>query len=534
VTDHTVTGRAVTAVGGGPLGLVVPVYDEAARVGEFTGVLAEHARTLPSGSEVLFVDDGSTDGTAEAIESILARHRGAPASVLRRPHRGKGAAVSAGLQALGQPHLGFCDLDLSTPLDQLDLVVEAARRAPLLAIGSRDLAGSRLVRPESPVREALGRTYNRLLQATVTPGVVDTQCGAKAAPLEVWRAVLAHCREEGFAWDAEVIAVARALGIEVLEVPVAWSHDDRSKVNVVRDGAAMVRATPRLWRSARRARSAAAPRVPAPDATVPAARGTREVFDDANAEALMAADGAHWWFRSKAALVATALRRTAPVGGEPGRGWLLDVGAGSGGVTALLGWAPQHVVVVEGHEALVRRARQQHGFAGARADVAQVPVADGAASVVCLLDVIEHLEDPVAALREAGRLLGDDGRLVVNVPAHGWLWSAADEALGHLRRYTRRSLRAELERAGFEVVTCSHVFSWLVPAAWVSRRVVRPGTADLGLDRTSPVLDRVAMVLTALERKALTRVSSPIGTSVLAVARPRPAGRAGTGSGDRR
>jgi hypothetical protein len=92
----------------------------------------------------------------------------------------------------------------------------------VLAIGSRDLATSTLLRPESPVREALGRTYNRLLQATITPGVVDTQCGAKVASRAVWEAVLAHTTELGFAWDAEAIAVARALGIEVQEVPIDW------------------------------------------------------------------------------------------------------------------------------------------------------------------------------------------------------------------------------------------------------------------------------------------------------------------------
>jgi SAM-dependent methyltransferase len=179
------------------------------------------------------------------------------------------------------------------------------------------------------------------------------------------------------------------------------------------------------------------------------------------------------------------------------------------------------VAVVEGNGALVGQARRAHGLAGVQAEVGRLPVAGGSAEVVCLLDVIEHLVDPVPALREAARVLSPEGRLVVNVPAHRWLWSAADESLGHIRRYTRSSLRSELDAAGLEPVLVSHVFSWLVVPVWVTRRMAAGGGAELGLDRTSFVVDRAAMVLTALERALLGRVSTPLGTSVLCVARRR-------------
>ncbi|HEX5614454.1 MAG TPA: bifunctional glycosyltransferase/class I SAM-dependent methyltransferase [Acidimicrobiia bacterium] len=504
------------------LGLVVPVFDEAERLADYGKPLVDFIARQPPGSELVFVDDGSTDGTLLRLDELVAAAPSAPVRVLRRPHLGKGATVAAGLHTLTTPLVGFCDVDLSTPLEELERIVSAAARAHALAIGSRDLTTSHLVRPEGPIREALGRGYNRLLQATVTPGVVDTQCGAKVAPRDVWARLLPHCREVGFAWDAELIAVAQALGVAVVEVPIDWRHDERSKINVGRDGIAMVLATPRIWRRARRAAATAVAASPPVAVAAPSATAAerREVFDDENATILAGSDRSHWWFRSKAAFVATALRRTAAP--RPERGWLVDLGGGAGGVTALLGWPPDRVAVLEGNAALARQARAVHGLAAARSTVDRVPLASGTAEVVCLLDVIEHLHDPLGALREAARLLPPGGRLVVNVPAHPWLWSAADEQLGHVRRYTRRALRAELASAGFTPVVLTHVFSWLVPPVWFRRKVVSGGSAELGLDQTSWAIDRAAMVLTALERSAIGRASLPFGTSILCVATRRP------------
>jgi len=488
-----------------PLGLVVPLFDEAARVREFVPELVAFIDARPVGSQLIFVDDGSRDGTLEAVGALVRASGTRRVRTLRRPHLGKGAAVAAGLGALEAPLRAFCDLDLATPLDDLLRIVAVGARPGVLAIGSRDLAGSSLVRPEAPSRELLGRAYNRVLQAVLTPGVVDTQCGAKAARAEVWNALLPHAREPGFAWDAEVVALAARFRFRVAEVPIAWSHDPRSKVRVLRDGVGMLRAIPRIWRRHRGSGPASATVAP-------------EIFDIANAERLLESDRTHWWFRSKAAFVATALLRTEPASGNRGR--LVDAGAGAGGVTALLGWSADEVTVVEGSAALVARAVDQHGLSGVQGSVNALPFAPGSLSVLCLLDVIEHLDGPVAALEEARTALAADGRLVVNVPAHAWLWSAADEALGHRRRYTRKLLTQHLRAAGFEVVVLTHVFSWLVPPVWLARRVVRPAEAALGLDQVSPLVDRASMLLTWGERQLVGRLSLPIGTSILAVAVP--------------
>jgi dolichyl-phosphate beta-glucosyltransferase len=490
--------EAATAVGV-PFSLVVPLYNETRRLGANFPALAEFVATAPAGTELVFVDDGSDDGTADVVERLIETAPATDARVLRRPHRGKGAAIEAGLRTARAPHAAFCDVDLATPLTDVVRLVEEAERIDGVAIGSRDMDASRIVRHESAVRELLGKTYNRVVQATLVPGIVDTQCGAKAASTRSWLRILEHTGELGFAWDVEILAVALRLGVPVAELPVQWAHDPDSRVNVARDGARMLAALPRIRK---RLRSTGRTR---------ASQGGG-VFAESQADELAASDSEHWWFRSKAEFVSAALPDRA--------GLLVDVGAGSGGVTAMLEWPQQRKLAVDGSDRLVEVARRR-GLMAEVADVADVPLPAGSAEAVCLLDVIEHLGDPQPALEEARRLLAPDGRLVVTVPAHAFLWSAADEALGHARRYNRRLLRQHVTDAGFEVERLTHVFSWLVPPVLAKRRLSRREEPQLGLDVSSPAVDRAAALLTRAERALTRRVSLPAGTSLLCVARPR-------------
>jgi dolichyl-phosphate beta-glucosyltransferase len=491
------------------LTLVVPLYNERHRFGRFADALTAFIAAQAPGSTLLFVDDGSDDGTADLGDAFAASQPDGRVHLVRCPHRGKGAAVQAGLEAATTALAAFCDLDLSTPPRDLARIIEAARRAPIVAIGSRDVAMSTITRHQGVTRELLGRAYNRAVQLAVAPGILDTQCGAKAARTELWQQVLPWCSEHGFAWDVEVVGVAQQLGIPVQEIPIEWHHDDGSRVHVLRDGIKMLRALPRIranMRSADLARTSTQEDVSAT---------STGVFDEDNASVLAAADGAHWWFRSKAAFVSWVLRRW-----RPSPGWLVDLGAGSGGVTVQLGWPPEQTLIVDGSDHLVSEAKRRYSLDVIRANLLSLPLPDASASVVCLLDVIEHLEEPRVALAEARRALGPDGLLVVNVPGHPGLWSASDEALAHRRRYTAAALRAEIEGAGFEVMFLSHVFSWLVLPLWAtrSRRVANP---RLGLDMKSPTMDRTALFLTRVEQAIVSRVPLPVGTSVLCVAKPR-------------
>jgi dolichyl-phosphate beta-glucosyltransferase len=505
-----------------PVSVVVPVFDEMARLAPAIDQLVEFVAGRGSGSELIFVDDGSTDGTASALEARASEHDRVPLRVLRREHEGKGAAVQAGILAASCAIVAFCDVDLATPLDELGRIIDAAAQGAL-AIGSRGLPTSRLGTREHPVREGLGKSFNRAAQLLVTPGIADTQCGAKAAPRSLWDEILTGATEPGFAWDVEVIARALAGGHRVVEVPITWNHQSGSAIRVARDGVQMLAALPRIRRRVRAAHSHASTSADRLHTTAVAMTAVRTadagVFDDENAATLAAAETAHWWFRSRAAYVNWALGRFAPR-----QGWLVDLGAGGGGVTARLAWDPAAVLAVEGNDQLAAQAAHGQRIRTVRADVSTPPIRAQSAAVVCLLDVVEHSTVPVALLRAGAALLRDDGVFVVTVPGHQWLWSRADDVLGHQRRYARRTLRADLEAAGLRVEYIGHIFSWLVPPVWLRRRVVHPRSPELGLETGGPLIDGMALVLTASERSLLRRVSLPVGTSVLAVARRPVAG----------
>ncbi len=486
------------------LTLVVPLFNEAHRFHNYAPELVTFISNYSLGSEVVFVDDGSSDGTVEMVEELVKTHRSERLRLLRGSHRGKGAAVAAGLMSAESDIACFCDLDLATPLDELARIVDAAANAPILAIGSRGVASSRIARHQNRGRELLGRAYNKAIQLSLLPGVVDTQCGAKAAQTAVWARLVPMCNEPGFAWDVEVIALARAMGVHVREIGVEWRHQDGSRVKPMRDGARMVRAIPRIRRNLSVHMRSRATQV----------HSGGDAFDNENAALLASNDMTHWWFRSKATFVSLLIRRFSPTDG-----WLVDIGAGPGGVTAMIGWDPDHSMALERNIRLALETKRRGAVQAVAGDASRLPIAHQTANVVCLLDVIEHLSDPVPAIREAARILTRaNGKLIINVPAHPRLWSSADEVLGHAKRYTRRSLSKEIEQSGCRVVWSSHVFSWLFLPVWLRRRLRPSSTPQLGLDVASPTIERLSMLLTRLEWSIVSHVPLFFGTSVLCVA----------------
>ena len=247
-------------------------------------------------------------------------------------------------------------------------------------------------------------------------------------------------------------------------------------------------------------------------------------YDPACCDVLHAADPRHFWFRARNRVIETVVRQTV-AGLAPGYR-VLDAGCGTGGVLPALESACREGRVI-GLDRLgegLRYARQRSGCALVQGDTSQPPFGQPFA-VVGLFDVLEHLPDDVEALRTLHPLVAPGGALILTVPAGPELWSYADDAACHQRRYTRDSLARAVERAGYRIEYLTPYMASLVPFLWLGRTLIARGHGSARQRvarelRVIPVInDVMAAVLLTEARWVARRRMLPMGTSLVAVAR---------------
>jgi len=200
------------------LSVVVPAWNEAERICDCVEQLRTRLRRLRP--EIVVVDDGSTDGTAAVCGAWIAAHRGSRVRLLRGPHRGKGAAVYAGAQATRGAVVAYLDADLDVPVEEVARLYRLRAAASWdVAVGSkRRLAWRHSARP--PLRTALSILFGFAVRQLFGLPLRDTQTGVKMFNGRWLRAVAPHARVRGFLFDVELLAVAAAEGLRLVEVPV--------------------------------------------------------------------------------------------------------------------------------------------------------------------------------------------------------------------------------------------------------------------------------------------------------------------------
>ncbi len=206
------------------LTIVVPAFNEARRIEATAEKLLAWAEERLDRCEIVVVDDGSSDGTADLLERRFAGR----IRVVRQPRqRGKGAAVRAGVLVATRPWLVFMDADLSIPLTEFERLEARAGEAPVV-IGSKRAPGNDIEYPF--LRRVLGGMGQWIVKLFVVRGFYDTQCGFKLLRTDVAQELFRAQRIDGFGFDFEVLYLARRLGHPVIEVPVRVEHQVGSTV----------------------------------------------------------------------------------------------------------------------------------------------------------------------------------------------------------------------------------------------------------------------------------------------------------------
>jgi len=217
------------------LSIVIPAYNEEQRLPPTLEVVVAWIRRQPFACEIVIVDDGSSDRTAEAARRAL---DGVDHRVLAHDeNRGKGAGLRTGMTAARGEYVLMTDADLSTPIEEVERFLELHGQGVPVVIGTRKAKGASVLRRQSALRERMGRVYTLLSNALVCPGVSDFTCGFKSFRADACRDVFGRLRETGWAYDTEVLYLARRLGYEVRELPVRWTNDPSTRVRLLRDAA---------------------------------------------------------------------------------------------------------------------------------------------------------------------------------------------------------------------------------------------------------------------------------------------------------
>jgi dolichyl-phosphate beta-glucosyltransferase len=221
--------------------IVIPAFNEESRIARTLRLTLDYLRNVSPESELIVVNDGSTDATATITREVFSETNVSTQLLENFPNRGKGAAVRSGLLAAQKPIGLFFDADLSTPLGETPKVIVPIANGDVdIAFGSRAIDRSLIGQHQPWGREQGGRVFNLLVRLATGLPFWDTQCGFKALRLDVCRPILQAAHIDGFAFDVELLYLAQRAGLRIREIPVRWNHAEGSKVDFIHDSLRML------------------------------------------------------------------------------------------------------------------------------------------------------------------------------------------------------------------------------------------------------------------------------------------------------
>jgi len=218
------------------LSIIIPAHNEETRLPQSLEAILEFVHAQPYQSEIIVVENGSSDRTAQISQDYAARHPEIQA--LQELVAGKGLAVRRGMLAAKGDFRFICDADLSMPIEEVNLFLPPQAPPFDVAIASREIPGA--VRYDEPYyRHLIGRAFNLLVQVVTLPGLQDTQCGFKCFQADAAEELFPVQTIAGWTFDVEVLFIAKKRGMQVIEIPINWHFDSGSRVSILRDSATM-------------------------------------------------------------------------------------------------------------------------------------------------------------------------------------------------------------------------------------------------------------------------------------------------------
>ncbi len=221
------------------ISVIIPAYNEDRRLPHTLAVVLNYLKSRFETFELIVVDDGSYDHTADFVDDF-ANENSEVRLISYVPNQGKGHAVRVGMLAASGDLVLFDDADGSSPIDELEKLMDSIKNGADIAIGSRAKPDDTRTVNALAYRKYLGNTFNLIVQSLLLPGIYDTQCGFKLFKKEMAHDIFSVTRLNRFAFDVEVLYIARLRRYKVSEVPINWTNVEGSKVNVLTDSPKML------------------------------------------------------------------------------------------------------------------------------------------------------------------------------------------------------------------------------------------------------------------------------------------------------
>jgi dolichyl-phosphate beta-glucosyltransferase len=222
------------------LSLVVPAYNEEKRIENPLDKVVHYLRNHFNQWELIYSDDGSTDGTAAKLLKMKEKYP--EIKVVTAPkNKGKGSAVRIGMKAASGDIVLFSDTDFSTPIEETERLIDFLQNGYDVAIASRGLSASQVEVHQAWAREMMGKLFNILLRSLLPLDFMDTQCGFKMFSRKAVDIILPKMHLDGFAFDVEMLVIAQANRLQIAEVPVIWRNVLDSRVHPIRNSMEMIR-----------------------------------------------------------------------------------------------------------------------------------------------------------------------------------------------------------------------------------------------------------------------------------------------------